>query len=397
MRSSAALLLLALVAAPAFAADRAVTDAFQVAAPGKAWKRVAAMDAPGRLSWNTASKKETLGQLRVSLEGAPGPGANAALARLLELEKERVRDGERQSKTAERGSFVGDSTVVGGLKWVGFRVDVRSGNRTGTVTRWAALHPDYPRRQRAFLVALDEETPPGARPVPRGTDAMAVLRSLAPRGSGLGGGLATAWLDARAAAFAAHLDTTTKLCWRSRGADASAQRAWLGYGRGLALEGDFWQVSDLTPTDSVVDAASTEYGAAFDRNGDGKIDLVLLNRGIATARGSIVLPIAAVLADDDFDGQVDGCLVENGDADGDGQLDHRLLVVDTDRDGRPDRALRFVDAVDEKGAKSVSLRDGLVADRVVGCTANLIDFAPTWRDASARMAELSRSRSDCGR
>ena len=395
-RTLAAFLLLAACALPAHANSKVATDAYEVNAPSGGWKRAPALDPPGRLTWNTTDMKKTQGQLRVSLEGAPGADARQALGRILELEKERVRQGERQSKSAERGPFASDSMIVGGLKWIGFRVDIRGGGRTGAVTRWVALHPDFPQRRRAFMVALDEETPQGARPAPHDADAIAVVRSLAPRGKGLAGGIADAWLDARAAAFAAHLDTATKLCWRPR-VEESLRHPWLGIGKGIALEGDFWQLSDLTPTDSVVDAASADYGAAFDRNGDGKADLVLMNRGIVPARGGVVLPYAAVLADDDFDGRYDGLVVENGDADGDGRADHRLVVFDDNRDGAPDRAIRFEDAITEKAAKKLPVQDGVISDRLVGSTAERVDFRSNWRDNGSMLAEINRVRTDCGR
>jgi len=394
--SVSVLLLLAACALPAHAASKVATDAFEVVAPAKDWKRAPAFDPPGRLTWNSTDMKQTQGQLRVTFEGAPGEDANHALQRILELEKARIRDGERQSN-AERGPFSSDSMVVGGLKWVGFHVDIHGGNRTGAVTRWVAIHPDFPRRRRAFMVALDEETPQGARSADRSAEAIDVLRSLVPVGKGLAGGIADAWLDARAAAFAAHLDTTTKLCWRARGTDESTRHPWLGLGKGIALEGDFWQMSDLSPTDSVVDAASADYGAAFDRNGDGKADLILMNRGIVSARGGVVLPYAAVLADDDFDGRFDGLVVENGDTDGDGRADHRLLVLDTNHDGEPDQAIRFEDATFEKAAKKLKVEGGVISDRLVGSTANLVDFRSNWRDNGSMLAEINRVRTDCGR
>ena len=341
--------------------------------------------------------KQTQGQLRVTFEGAPGADANHALQRILDLEKARVRDGERQSANTERGPFTADSMEVGGLKWVGFHCDIRGGGRTGAVTRWVAIHPDFPRRRRAFMVALDEETPQNARSVSRTAEAVDVARSLLPRGKGLAGGIEDAWLDARAAAFAAHLDTATKLCWRPRGTDESTRHPWIGLGKGIALEGDFWQMSDLAPTDSVVDAASADYGAAFDRNGDGKADLVLMNRGIVSVRGGVVLPYAAVLADDDFDGRFDGLVVENGDTDGDGKADHRLLVRDLNHDGEPDQAIRFEDATFEKAAKKLKVEGGVISDRLVGSTAELVDFRSNWRDNGSMLAEINRVRTDCDR
>ena len=397
MRFRTALLLLAICAVPAHAASKVATDAFEVVAPAKDWKRAPAFDPPGRLTWNSTDMKQTQGQIRVSFEGAPGPDANHALQRILDLEKARVRDGERQSANTERGPFTADSMTVGGLKWVGFHCDIRGGGRTGAVTRWVAIHPDFPQRRRAFIVALDEETPQNARAASRAGDAVAVARSLVPLGKGLAGGIEDAWLDARAAAFAAHLDTATKLCWRPRGTDESTRHPWLGLGKGIALEGDFWQMSDLTPTDSVVDAASAEYGAAFDRNGDGKADLILMNRGIVPVRGGVMLPLAAVLADDDFDGRFDGLVIENGDTDGDGRADHRLLVLDTNHDGEPDMAIRFEDAIHEKAAKKLKVEGGVISDRLVGSTAELVDFRSNWRDNGSMLAEINRVRVDCGR
>ena len=94
MRSSAlaALLLLAACALPAHAATKVATDAFEVVAPAKDWKRAPALDSPGRLTWNSTDMKQTQGQLRVTFDGAPGEDANHALQRILDLEKARVRD-----------------------------------------------------------------------------------------------------------------------------------------------------------------------------------------------------------------------------------------------------------------------------------------------------------------
>jgi hypothetical protein len=378
-------------------AGGAGTDAFTLNAPGSAWKRAAAMDPPGRLSWATSDPQATSGQLRVSFEGVIALDPRAAVAELLEREKNIIRFRSDRVDGVERGEFAADSLVSGNLRWYGFRVDIKTGDRVGTISRWVALHPDFPRRRRAFSLALDEETLPGARQVSRLPDAMASLRTLVPRGAGLGGGLAEAYLDARAATFAARIDSTTKLCWSSRGADASPARAWVGIGKGLALEGDFHEFTDRIPRDSLVDAGAVDYGTVFDRNGDGKIDLVVLNRGLCAARGSIVLPITAVLADDDFDGRIDGSVFENGDTDGDGRLDHRLIVLDTDHDGRPDRAVSFTDAIADKANKSVPVKLGVVSDRIVGNTVRLLDFSDPWREANARMPQVDQARSACPR
>ena len=376
-------------------AGEAGTDAFTLKAPGGAWKRATQLDPPGRLSWATTDPKATSGQLRVSFDGVIPLDPRAAVAELLEREKNIIRLRSENTDGVERGEFVPDSLVSGGLHWYGFRVSIRTGQRVGAITRWVALHPDFPRRRRAFSLALDEETLSGAKAVPRLSDAMAVLRSVVPRGRGLGGGLAEAYLDARAATFAARIDSTTKLCWSHRGADVSPTRQWFGFGRGLALEGDFHQLTDIIPRDSVVDAASPDYGTVFDRNGDGKVDLIVLNRGLCAARGSVVIPITVVLADDDFDGHIDGSVLENGDADGDGRLDHRLIVLDTDHDGRPDRAISFTDAIADKSNKSLPVKNGVVSDRIVGNTVRLLDFSDPWHEANQRMPQVDQAKAAC--
>jgi hypothetical protein len=399
MRPLSILVIMAIAGVAGFAgaahAGEAATDAFSVKAPGGAWKRAAAMDPPGRLSWATTDPKATSGQLRVSFVGVIALDPRAAVSEVLEREKTIVRFRSENVDGVERGEFVADSLVSGNLHWYGFRVDIKTGERAGSVSRWVALHPDFPRRRRAYFLEIDEDTAPGARTVSRVPDALAVLRSLAPRGNGLAGGLAEAYIDARAATFAARIDSTTKLCWFSRGSDASPARAYFGIGRGLALEGDFHEITDRIPADSVVDAGSPDYGTVFDRNGDGKIDLIVLNRGLCAARGSVVLPIIVVLADDNFDGKVDGSVLENGDADGDGRLDHRLIVLDTDHDGRPDRAIRFTDAIGDKANQSASVKDGVVSDRIVGNTVRLLDFGDPWREANARMPQVDQARAAC--
>ncbi len=379
------------VAAPAFAA----TDAFRVTAPRAPWTRAADLDPPGRLTWTLSDPRATTAQLRVEFVGVHALDAAGAVAEILGREQADVADRALHAPGTERGSFEADNAPGLPLAWQGFHVHVRAGERGGEVWRWVALSPDFPRRRRAFLVALDEQTLAGAKVVPHDADARALFASLAPTGNGLAGGLVDAYLDARVAAFAAHIDSTTRLCWRPE--DSSPGHRFVGVGSGLALEGDFFQSTASLPPDSVVDAASTEYGVGFDRNGDGKIDLAVLNGGVASVRGASMLPVVVVLADDDFDGKVDGCVLEIGDADADGRADHRICVLDTDHDGKPDRAVRFEDILAASSNRTLPVKDGVVEDTTVGSKVSRLDFIQSWRDGNELLARWNRARAACGR
>ena len=395
-RAAAALVLLVAVVAPPGAARAATTvstGAFRVEAPAGPWKRAADLDPPGRLTWAITDPKATTAQLRVEFVGVRAATAPAAVEEILRVEKAGILARATNNARITHGEFVTDSVRVNGLDWVGFRVHVTSGDREGDVRRWVALHPEFPQRRRAFVVALDEQTLPKAQSVARTAAAIGIVRSLTPTGAGLKGGIAEAYLDARVSAFAAHIDTTTRMCWRRQGDDAA--RPYLGVAIGLAGDGDFFQAAEILPADSLVDPASPDYGVGFDRNGDGKIDLIVMNRGIAAAKGALVLPIVSVLADDDFDGRIDGSIVETGDADGDGRADHRLLVLDTDHDGKPDRAVRFIDDSSDRANRALSLKDGVVGDILVGSKTAHLDFVETWRDGDRLLARWNALRASC--
>jgi len=389
---------LALALAPAGAgravADTASTGAFRVSAPSGGWKRAADLDPPGRLTWTVDDVRATTAVLRAEFVGVHAPTADAAVAEILNRERATITARTERDPAITRGDFEPDSMSAHGLAWSGFRVHVKTGDKEGDVRRWVALHPDFPRRRRAYVVSLDEQTLPKARPVPHGAAAVALARSLTPEGIGLAGGLMDAYLDARVSTFAARIDTTTRLCWQRQ--DEDVAHAFLGVARGLAGDGDFFQSTGSIPPDSLVDPASPDYGVGFDRNGDGKIDLLVLNRGIAAARGALVIPVVVVLADDNFDGRIDGSILENGDLDHDGRADHRLCVLDTDHDGKADRAVRFTDDLSDHANRSLSIKDGVIEDTLVGSKIGRLDFAESWRDGDRLLARWNRVRAACG-
>jgi hypothetical protein len=377
-------------AAPAVAA----TDAFRVAAPRAPWTRAADLDPPGRLTWTITDPRVTTAQLRAEFVGVRAATPESAFAELLGRERADIAARSAQVSQLERGSFEPDSATTGRLAWRGLHLHVRVGDKSGEIWRWVALSPDFPRRRRAFLVALDEQTLAAARFVPHEADARALFGSLTPTGNGLAGGLLDAYLDARVSTFAARVDSTTRLCWRAQEDDPG--RGFVGVARGLAGDGDFFQATTSVPKDSVVDAASNEYGVGFDRNGDGRIDLAVLNRGVVSVRGESMLPVVVVIADDDFDGRVDGCVLETGDADADGRADHRICVLDTNHDGRADLAVRFTDVLSDHANRALRIKDGVIEDTTAGSKISRLDFAQSWREGDALLARWNRVLAACG-
>src|SRR5260221_9781648 len=207
-------LVLALAGSGPAAADTAATGAFRVTPPSGGWKRAPDLDPPGRLTWIVSDVRATTAVLRAEFVGVHATTADAAVSEILNREKAAIQARVERDPAIKRGDFEPDSMSAHGLAWSGFRVHVKTGDKEGDVRRWVALHPDFPRRRRAYLVSLDEQTLAKARAVPRGAAAGTLARSLEPEGVGLAGGLVDAYLDARVSTFAARIDTTTRLCWQ---------------------------------------------------------------------------------------------------------------------------------------------------------------------------------------
>ncbi|MEO6462915.1 MAG: hypothetical protein ABIP29_07550 [Candidatus Eisenbacteria bacterium] len=386
-------------AAPARAGKGgAGTDAWTAASPAKPWLAGTVLEVAGQRTWTAAGPGAAQAMLRVGYVGVLPSDARRAVDDLLTREKAAIREEVDDRRQVERSSFEPDSMIAagpGGLRWHGFRVSVSDERVTGTSWRWVALHPRFPAARRAFTLAYDESAPRGGSAPARLNAARSRAASLAPAGRGLAGPLDEAWLDARAAAFAARIDSAQRLCWTRR-ADAASGREHVGYGRGLAIEGDFYVLSDAVPRDSVADPAPAEYGAAFDRNGDGRLDLLVVNRGLQPFAGRDRQPTVALYADDDFDGRVDALLVEDADRDADRHVDARLLVLDPDEDGRADQARAFSAGTAGAGDR-VPLQGGRVRARRMGQAADASDFVEVFRTASLRLAELDRARAACPR
>ena len=282
--------------------------------------------------------------------------------------------------------------IAGGLAWRGFRVELSTASFRGVSWHWYALHPDFPRRRTAFALVYEETAPLRTTPLNRLDDARAMARSLVEQGKGLDGDLADAWLDARAGAFAARIDSAQKLCWSTR-PEGSRGASHLGYAASAAGDGDFFQITGAPARDSLADPSPSEYGVTFDRNHDGRPDLVVMNRGVRPFVGHAQQPTVAIIADDDFDGTADGAMVEDVDADGDGRVEARLRVR------APGEARTFADAMRHGGkdlGKKVDDVEGHARDQPRRPARRA---APTSRRCSAPparpFAELAAARAAC--
>lgn len=393
--------LLALVAlavgttTPALAKNdgKPATDAWTATAPGKPWVAGPALETAGTRSWSATGPGDTQALLRVGYVGVLPGNANAVLQELVRVEKAGIRDELQDRTQVEQSAFEADSMVSpSGLSWRGFRVNVVTPQRSGVSWRWVALHPRFPAVRRAFTLAYDESYPRDATPPNRLAAARALAGSITPTGQGLIGPLSEAWLDARADAFAARIDSSQRLCWTWR-ADAAPGREHVGIGRRLAGSGDFYLITGAVPPDSLVDPAPAEYGVVFDRNGDGRVDLLLVNRGLHPFQQEFE-PVVAVYGDEDFDGRIDAVVFEDVDRDDDRRIDGRLLVVDRDEDGRVDGAWTF-DARASSGTKVAIDPQGRAKIRRLGIASAVSDFADPFRSATLRLAEIERGRASC--
>jgi hypothetical protein len=83
------------------------------------------------------------------------------------------------------------------------------------------------------------------------------------------------------------------------------------------------------------------FGKAFDRDGDGRFDLVFFSQGWARGVDGRDIRTFYVVADDDGDGRVDGVVLEDGNNDRDQLVDSGILAQDRAGTGEPDRAWVF--------------------------------------------------------
>ena len=371
------------------------TDAFSVSPPPSPWLRAAPLDSPGRVTWGWSGKSGTVALLRVSLEAVPPDSAQdpvSAAALFLADEERRVRADVRGRLDYDLSRAESDSFSTAGTAWVGYHWRIQGPNTVGDVYRYVRVHPEFPARRRLFLIAYEEVTQSKDRATSRLDDVRRLAGTIAPRGKGLAGDIESAWLDARIATFGARIDSTDRLVWTARpGREDYPGR--IGFGFGLAGEGDFYEFTDVpVGADSLVDPGSADYGAAFDRNGDGAYDLLIANRGIEPVKDGGMAPVVVAVADDNFDGAADGAVYEDLDLDGDGRADGRLLVRDLKFNGTPDGAWAFADAVDGKDAKRLAVTNGRVRVKRLGKADAELDLSGILRDWTKVLRELNDAR-----
>lgn len=137
------------------------------------------------------------------------------------------------------------------------------------------------------------------------------------------------------------------------------------------------------------------FGKAFDRDGDGRFDLVFFSQGWAKGIDQRDIRTFYVVADDDGDGRVDAMVLEDGNNDRDQLVDCGVLVQDRGRQGEPDRAWVFdtdiahpVRPIPHQG--TVFLH-GLVSRP----GADALDFGRDFREWSRYLGWLNRAAAQC--
>lgn len=138
------------------------------------------------------------------------------------------------------------------------------------------------------------------------------------------------------------------------------------------------------------------FGKAFDRNGDGRFDLLFLSQGWAKGQDLRDMRTFFVVADDDGDGRVDGAIYEDGDNDRDGLVDHALFVQDRARRGEPDHA--WVVGPDIAHPVRPAPHRGTVfyLTRASRRAEEQVDLGLEFRDWSRYLEWLNRAKKKCG-
>jgi hypothetical protein len=58
--------------------------------------------------------------------------------------------------------------------------------------------------------------------------------------------------------------------------------------------------------------------------------------------------------------------------------------------------VRFTDDLSDHANRSLSIKDGVVEDTLVGSKVGRLDFAESWRDGDRLLARWNRVRAACG-
>lgn len=137
------------------------------------------------------------------------------------------------------------------------------------------------------------------------------------------------------------------------------------------------------------------FGKAFDRDRDGRFDLVYFSQGWMKGVDQRDIRTFYVVADDDGDGRVDGIVFEDGDNDRDALVDHSLFVQDRDLDGAPDRAWVFDTDIAHPVRPSAHQGTVFLLNRTSHPGRESFDFAEDFRDWTRRLDRLNRALEAC--
>jgi hypothetical protein len=229
------------------------------------------------------------------------------------------------------------------------------------------------RSLRARQPALDQ------RVLPEVADALGKARKSLPY----------VYYDARARAMHSPHDTTRATCW-TQVEDSLA----IGL-QATRLPGvTFFSMRARAPAPGQREQGE-RFGKAFDRDGDGRFDLVYFSEGWGKGQDGRDLRTFYVAADDNGDGRVDGMVFEDGDNNRDALIDHSIFVQDRARKGEPDRAWVFDTDIGNPVRPLPHQGTVFLLTRTSRPGAESADFGAEFRTWNRYLAWLNRAAAAC--
>jgi hypothetical protein len=361
-----------------------------------------------RLVWQRGGEAFTLGQMVFERLGLFDPGAprepRAAFARLADRAERDAREQVRARPDVAWAGARRDTLALAGRVLHRLQYGVRSGATDGLV--WVvfwfpssfardgfyvrATLQMWRRPDREDLSVLDDfaeclgslterEPTRDRRIIPDGPDRLGQARRSLP----------DVYYDARQQVLRSPHDTTQAVCTVQL-EDTLAVALQATRLPGVTFVAFYRRVpaaDDRSPGE--------RFGKAFDRDEDGRFDLVFFSQGWAKGVDQRDIRTFYVVADDDGDGRVDAMVFEDGNNDRDQLVDCSVLVQDRGGGGEPDRAW----VVDTDLAHPVRPIPHQGAVFLHGLTSRpgdeALDFSRDFREWSRCLGWLNRAAAQC--